>query len=247
MEKFSVNRLAKMANVSVRTLHYYDEIGLLKPSLRSESNYRYYGREELLRLQQILLYRELDLSLSKIAEILDEENFDPAAALKEHHRELKKRRTRLDELMLTVEKTIQQLKTNNTMNYEELYKGFSKEQAEAYQKEALDRWGDKVTQSHGRLMAMSKKDWELLKQRGENIARELANHLHLPPDEKRVQQLVQQHYELMSLHFEVTPEIYSNMGNMYVEDARFKAYYDKYDEKLAPFLRDAIQVFCKNK
>lgn len=247
MEKFSVNQLASLAKVSVRTLHYYDKIGLLQPSLRSESRYRYYGKAELLRLQQILLYRELDLPLARIKDILDEEGFDLVSALKEHRQELMKRKERIGGLLATVEKTITHLTTKNkNMNYEELYKGFSKEQAEAYQKEASERWGkETVEASHQRLMAMGKKNWEALKQQGEDLNRELVKLIHLAPKDARVQQLIQQHFEMMGQHFDVTIEIYRNLGNMYLEDDRFKAYYDKYDLGLAVFLRDAIEVFCR--
>ena len=248
MEKFSVNQLAKLADVSVRTLHHYDKIGLLKPSLRSESNYRYYGEPELLRLQQILLYRELDLPLASIRDILDEEGFDLAKALKEHQRELKKRKERISRLLLTVEKTIIHLKTKNKhMNYKELYEGFSKEQAEAMHTEASERWGkDTIDKSHERLMALDKKDWEALKQKGEDLNRALLTLMHLKPADTKVQQLIQEHYDMTGQHFDVTPEIYSKLGKMYVDDERFKAYYDKHDKGLAVFLRDAIQVFCAN-
>ena len=143
MERFSVNQLAKLAGVSVRTLHHYDEIGLLKPGTRTESNYRYYGEKELLRLQQILFYKELDLPLVKIMEILDDPAFDTEAALRSHKKDLIKRRDRTSELLKTINKTIHHLKKQN-MKAEDMYKGFSKEQAEAYEKEAKEKWEKKV-------------------------------------------------------------------------------------------------------
>jgi DNA-binding transcriptional MerR regulator len=249
MEKFSVRQLASLATVSVRTLHHYDKIGLLKPSLRAESGYRYYGRAELFRLQQILLYRELDFPLARIMQLLDEEGFDLVKALEEQHSELKKQKARLSLLLLTIEKTMNHLKTkNNNMNYEELYKGFSKEQAEAYRKEASARWGVKtIEDSHQRLMSMDKKDWEALKQKGEDLNAALVKIMHLSPSDKQVQTLIEEHYAMTGRYFEVTPEIYRNLGRMYVEDERFKAYYDRYDKGLAAFLRDAIHAFCEDK
>src|ERR1043165_7861872 len=135
MERFTVNQLAVLAGISVRTLHHYDQIGLLRPGERSGSNYRYYSRKELLRLQQILLYRELEIPLSQIAEILDDPGFDLLEALRHHKEELKKKKQRMTELIATIDSTIDHLKTKNEkMDYNEMYKGFSKEQAESWQK-----------------------------------------------------------------------------------------------------------------
>ncbi|MES2679774.1 MAG: MerR family transcriptional regulator [Bacteroidota bacterium] len=255
MEQFTVKALAKLAKISVRTLHHYDKISLLKPLLRSESGYRYYGRDELFRLQQILFYKELDFSLSSIAVILDDPGFDLLAALNEHKKEIKKRKSRLSELLLTIDKTIDELKTaqpipnnlkNQKMKYEDLYKGFSKEQAEAYQKEAAERWGaETVAESNKKLLAMNKGEWKALKQQGEDIYKRLVQLMRLPPSDAQVQELIQQHFEMTGRYFNVTHEIYSGLGSMYLEDERFKAYYDKYDAGLAEFLRDAIHVFCK--
>jgi DNA-binding transcriptional MerR regulator len=248
MERFSVKQLAQLAGVSVRTLHHYDEIGLLKPSVRTESNYRYYGKAELFRLQQILLYRELDFTLSQISEILDDPDFDILEALRGHKNELQKRRKRMDILLETVDKTIKELKEKNKkMNYEEMYKGFSKEKAEAYKKEAMDRWGEKtVLDSEKRILAMNKGEWEALKQQGDNIYKALVKLMNLKVSDPKVQALIKEHYEMMGKFFNVTPEIYTNLGTMYVEDERFKATFDKYSVGLAAFLKDAMQLFCKN-
>jgi DNA-binding transcriptional MerR regulator len=244
MDRFSVNRLAKLAGVSVRTLHHYDEIGLLKPSLRAESKYRYYGEEELLRLQQILLYKEMDFTLAQIAEILDDPDFDLLKALSEHKKQLKKKKERMTVLLKTVDKTIVQLKKKK-MNYEELFKGIPKEQADAWTKEAKERWGaETIEKSHQKLLAMDKKDFEALKKRGDDVTRALAASMHLRLDDAKVQELIARHYELMGCYFDVIPEIYRNLGIMYVEDERFTATYEKYAKGLAVFVRDAIQVFC---
>ncbi|MEO6306134.1 MAG: MerR family transcriptional regulator, partial [Bacteroidia bacterium] len=162
MDKISVNKLAKLAGVSVRTLHHYDKIGLLKPSVRTDSNYRYYGKEELLRLQQILFYKELDLSLTQIAEILDDPGFDTINALHSHKQEMQKRKDRFEQLLLTIDKTIINLKNKTEkMNYEEMYKGFGKEKAEAYKKEAIEKWGkDTVADSEKKILAMDKTEWK---------------------------------------------------------------------------------------
>jgi DNA-binding transcriptional MerR regulator len=247
MDKFSVNRLAKLAGVSVRTLHHYDEIGLLKPAIRAESNYRYYGTKELLRLQQILLYKEMDFTLAQIAEILDDRDFDLLKALGEHKKQLQKKKQRVTELLQTVDNTIVQLKKKK-MNYEELFKGISKEQAEAWTKEAKEKWGaETIERSHQKLLAMDKKDWEVLKKRGEDLNKALAASMHLPTDDAKVQELIAQHYDMMGCYFDVTLEIYKNLGTMYAEDERFTATYEKYASGLAVFVRDAIHVYCELK
>ncbi len=110
MNGYSVKKLAKLAGVSVRTLHHYDQLGLLKPSLRTEARYRLYGEKELLRLQQILLYKELDFSLQEIGDILDKADFDLLEALQSHKTALQSRRDRLGVLLTTIDKTIQKLK-----------------------------------------------------------------------------------------------------------------------------------------
>jgi DNA-binding transcriptional MerR regulator len=131
MRQYSVNQLAKMAGVSVRTLHHYDRFGLLKPSVRTEARYRLYGKDELIRLQQILFYKELDFSLADIRRILNDPNFDRVTALESHRHALERRRDKLTTLLGTIDKTILELKGEQIMmTDEELYEGFSKQQAE---------------------------------------------------------------------------------------------------------------------
>jgi DNA-binding transcriptional MerR regulator len=245
MEKYSVNKLAKLAGVSVRTLHHYDAIGLLKPGVRTESNYRYYGEEELLRLQQILFYKELDLPLVKIMDILDDPDFDTEAALLSHKKELIKRHERTSELLKTIDKTIIHLKSKK-MKAEELYKGFSKEQAEAYEKEAREKWGDKlVEESNKRVKKMGKEGLEKLMKEHETINKDLAELMHLDPSDKKVQELVAKHYAFINAFYTPTREIYLGLADLYVSDERFKQNYDKHKEGLAEFMRKAMMVFCE--
>jgi DNA-binding transcriptional MerR regulator len=259
MDKFSVNKLAKLAGVSVRTLHHYDQIGLLKPSVRSESKYRYYGEPELLRLQQILFYKELDIPLAKIIGILDDPAFDIKKALHSHKKELIKRRNRTDELLETIDKTINHLmkqsrlnreassvKKNEKMKTEDMYKGFSKEQAEAYEKEAKQRWGEKaVEESKERVMKMGKAGLDALRKEGEAISSELAALMHLSPSDPKIQALVKRHFKMTNEFYTVTPEIYKGLANMYVEDERFKKNYEKHKTGLAEFLKEGMLVFCE--
>lgn len=247
MNKFSVKGLAKLAGVSVRTLHHYDKIGLLQPAVRTDANYRYYGEQELLRLQQILLYKELDLPLAQIAEILNDPEFDTLKAMQAHKAALQKRKEHINQLLSTIDSTINQLK-NKKMDYNEMYKGFSKEQAKAWQQEAAEKWGaDRIVAANQKAIAMSKDEWAALQRKGEEINKVLAEAMQLQPTDKKVQLLVAEHYEMMGKYFDVTPKTYQCMSDMYVNDERFTAYYDKYRKGLAAFLRDAIYAYCKDK
>ena len=142
MKQYSVKQLAKLAGVSVRTLHLYDEKGLLKPFVRTEAKYRYYGEKELLKLQQILFYKELDFSLQDIGDIMNDPDFDVINALESHKTALKARQNRLSTLLQTIDKTIFHLLNKDKMlQHEDLYEGLPKEKAEAYRAEAIERWG----------------------------------------------------------------------------------------------------------
>lgn len=233
-----------MTSVSVRTLRHYDAIGLLKPLGRTDSKYRYYGPDELLKMQQIMLYRELGLPLSRISEIVNDPGFDTVAALEQHKTELRKRREELGDLLETVEWTIKQLNQKTEMNYEELYEGFPKEQAKSYRKEAAERWGEKtVDDSEQRLIKMGKQNFEALKQQGHRIYLDLVKLLDSDPAGAAVQKLIAEHYEMTGKYFDVKPGIYRNLGIMYVEDERFKATFDRYDTRLAAFLQKAMEIF----
>lgn len=248
MHRYSVQQLSKLAGVSVRTLHHYDRIGLLKPAERSEKNYRFYGKTELLKLQQILFYKELDFSLKKIAEILNDPDFDFLKALEFHQVELLRRADKMQQLLVTVDKTIHSLKSKkNMMTDKELYEGFSQEEIDSMRKEVKKRWGaEELLEVEERIQKLGKDGWENHKAKGEEINQLLAEIMDLHPSEKQVQQLVAMHFKHLNFYYEVTKERYEGLGKMYVEDERFKAHYEKYRDGLAVFLRDAIFIFCQN-
>ncbi len=133
---YTVKQISKLAGVTPRTLHHYDEIGLLKPSRVGENGYRYYGEESVLRLQQILFYRELDMPLEDIKKIMGRRDFDVLGALYSHKEALQKQVTRLNRLITTVDNTIHHLKGTTIMSEKGLFEGFSEEQQEQYAAEA---------------------------------------------------------------------------------------------------------------
>lgn len=246
--KYSVKQLSGLAGVSVRTLRYYDKIGLLKPAERSEKGYRYYGREELLRLQQILFYRELDLSLAEIGEIMNDPGFGLLAALEGHKLELEKRARRLEKLMHTIDKTILELKNQSKMLTDaEIYEGFGKEKTDSIRKEVAQRWGKAgLDKAENNIRQMGREGWNNVKDEGEQVNRLLAGLIGRDPAGKEVQQAIARHHRYLNNFYEVKEERYRGLAKMYVEDERFRAYCEKYVPGLAAFIRQAVEVYCDN-
>jgi DNA-binding transcriptional MerR regulator len=246
MTAYTVSQLADMAGVSVRTLHHYDKIDLLKPSARTESGYRLYEEPDLLRLQQILFFKELDLPLSEIGSILDDANFDPLEALENHRRLLQAQTARLASLMNTIDKTIQRLTEDNmSMTDDELYEGFTKEQRERYPREAREQYGEEaVTASEQWVRTLSKPEWQALKAEGEEVNQTLASLMDKAPDDPVVQAAIARHYTMMSRFMPIPAEMYRGWGQMYVEHDEFRAYYEKYRPGMAQFMQAAMTVYA---
>jgi DNA-binding transcriptional MerR regulator len=249
MRHFSVKKLSGLAGVSVRTLHHYDHIGLLKPVHRSEKGYRCYGREELFKLQQILFFRELDFPLKEICEIVNNPSFDLLQALEFHREHLDKRAERLKKLLATVDKTIDELKNNKEtkMTEKEIYAGFSEKEVKNIRQEVSERWGEKqLLETEERIRNLGKQGWQDKKQKGEEISRLLADLMHLPPSDLQVQKTIALHHEYMNTFYEVSEARYRGLAKMYVEDARFTAYFEKFRTGLANFVNRAIAIYCDN-
>lgn len=138
---YTVKALARLAGVSVRTLHHYDSLGLLRPERRTAAGYRLYGPAQLLRLQQILFFKELEFPLPEIARLLAGPDFDPAAALREHRKALEERLGRLHRLLATLDRTLDHYSGGPMLNDAEIYAGFPPERREAVRKEARERYG----------------------------------------------------------------------------------------------------------
>ena len=245
MKKYTVKALSTLANVSVRTLHYYDEIDLLKPSSRSESGYRYYEEEDLLKLQQILFFRELELPLEKIKEIITAPDFDLKSTLKSHRKKMMERSKRFKVLIKTIDNTLDKLNHKSTMTEEQLYEGFSSvEEGKRLSKEAEEKWGHPAVDSHEKIKGMNPEEFKRIQKEGEEISKKLASLIDLDPTDPKVQEVISLHYEHIKHFWKPNKEQYLGLGKMYVKDERFKAHYDKYKEGLAQFIYEAIQVFC---
>jgi len=248
---YTVRQLAKMAGVSVRTLHHYDQIGLLKPSSRTAAGYRLYGEKDLLRLQQVLFYRELDFPLDAIRTILDLPGFDQIEALRDHQRMLGERAERLARLLRTVDRTIARLteEDNMPLTDEELYEGFSpkeKEQLKEYEAEARERWGEMAAESQRRVRQMSKAQWQAIQQEGDAATRLMAETMGRPVSDPDVQAAIARHHAWIENFYPCSAEMYRGLGQMYVDDPRFTATYDKVRPGLALFMRDAMAYYAEH-
>ncbi len=244
---FTVKQLSKLAGVTPRTLHHYDEIGLLKPSRVGDNGYRYYGKESLLRLQQILFYRELDIPLEDIKKIMGRRDFDVLGALQSHKDALKKQVTRLNRLISTVDNTINHLKGNTTMSDKAYFEGFSEEEQEKYAAEAEQLYdAESVRESNRKWKTYSAAKKESIMAEGKVIYTELIASMPKGAGSKDVQALV----ERWRKHIEYfwTPQLDQllALANGYNDDPRFKSNFDKMHPQLAEFMREAVSIYVAN-
>lgn len=243
---YSIQQLARVAGISVRTLHHYDTIGLLRPARQARNSYREYTKQDLLVLQQILFFRELEFPLEQIRTILTSPNFDMHEALRTHRHLVMLKKKRLTRLVRTIDTTIAKLTHEITMEDKELYGSFSNEEVDAYASEAKERWGntDAYKQSQQRVQRMTKADWEALSKRNDAILRGIVTHMDKGAASPEVQQFIAQHYDALRAFYEPNLVIYRGLADMYVSDSRFAAYYEKYDARLPAFMRDAMHAYA---
>ena len=252
MKRHTVSQLAKMAGVTVRTLHHYDHIGLLKPSGRTEpesgrsAGYRIYGEAELLRLQQILFFRELDMPLAEVRQILDDPGFDQVTALEHHRAMLHRRIERLARLLKTIDRTIDRLSEDDmTLTDEELYEGFSTEQIERYKREAREMYDpEMVEESERRVKGMSRGEWKAVQAEDQAVTTGIAALMDLDPGDGEVQALVARHHAWIENFYPCSAEIYRGLAQMYVEHPEFRAFYEKVQPGLADYLSAAMLVYA---
>jgi len=250
--RYSVKQLARLAGVSVRTLHVYDKLGLLTPSVRTDAGYRYYGETELLRLQQILFYKELDLSLKAIAEILDDPGFDLAEALTGHKMALAARRDRLDILLHTIDNTIDHLKNKTMSNFEQLYEGL--DGAAALRQEAIDKWGEEaITRSENALTEMGPAALQKLKADQRDINQRLRALVDEHAQSDAVQEQIARHYEMirgfwgMRTGEAIKASAYKGLGDLYASDDRYTMADGRPDPRFAAFMRTAMAHFAETR
>jgi DNA-binding transcriptional MerR regulator len=244
---YTVKQLADLAGVSVRTLHYYDEIGLLKPSSIGANGYRHYGDEAVFRLQQILFFREMDLSLNEIKEIIDLPRFDLLTALQAHRARLQAKTRRLRDLIDTVDNTILHLTGEIDMgDKKKLFTGFTKEEEQRYAEEARQLWGsEEVDASYKRWNSYSTEKQAAIKAEGGAIYQALAEVIDKGPDSPEAQGGIARWHQHMRYFYEPSVERLLGLGQMYVDDPRFTANIGQFHPDLPVFMRDAIQIYCE--
>lgn len=245
---YTVKKLAKMSGVSVRTLHYYDEIGLLRPAYVKVNGYRYYGEKELLTLQQILFYRELGFELKTIQKVLGKKDFDKAAALQAHKKVLQGEIERMKGLIKTIDKTIGHMSGGKKMKDEEMYFGFSKEKQAEYERQIRERFGEMapIEESKQNAKDWTKEQWEQSKREFEEICTDLADKMKrkFKTDSKEVQTIIRRHYHFLKQFWTPNRESYTEHGKFILESELAEAY-RKFDTHMPEFIAEAIRIFAE--
>lgn len=247
---YTVKQLAKLSSVSERTLRFYDQIGLLKPAYYGENNYRYYEEAQLLKLQQILFYRELGISLTEIQNIIGSSDFDQVDALHTHKKTIEDDINRKNTLLKTIDKTISHLRGKIRMRDIEMYEGFDLNKQQEYEDYLVDTGTitqKEVDESWDNVKGYKQADWDRLNDMSERVHQGLVAALEkgLLPDSAEVQALVRQHYEWVKHFWTPVRESYIGLGQMYLEHPDFRAFYDKYHPQLVGFLVKAMTVFAE--
>ncbi len=251
--EYTVKALAKLAGVTPRTLRWYDREGLLKPLRTTDAGYRIYGPKQVDRLQLILFYRALGLELSAIRSMLDDPRFDRLTALQSHLAELEARRARLDELILTVRKTIAEATGGTPMTDQEKFEAFKRRvvaaNEEAYGREIRAKYGDaEADRANACVLALTQEEYHQWKALGGEIHTALvaAVQAGADPAGPEGQHIAALHRRWLSYSWEAyTPQAHAGLADLYISDPRFTAYYDWEIPGCAAFLRDAVITYTK--
>jgi DNA-binding transcriptional MerR regulator len=243
----TVGKVADLAGVTVRTLHHYDEIGLLSPSERSSTGYRRYDDRDLERLQQILYYRELGFSLEEIATILDDPKSDSVAHLRRQHELLTERIKRMQDMVNAIEFAMEAQKMGISLTPEERFEVFGDFNPDDHAEEVEQRWGDTdaYRESSRRTSRYTKDDWQRNKAESKDWARRLVDVMASgrPAESSEAKQLAEEHRQHISRWFyECSYEIHTGLADMYLADERFTATYENIQPGLAQYLHDAIHA-----
>lgn len=242
--KLKINEIAKVTGVTVRTLHYYDEIGLLVPVEATNSGYRLYGQKELSTLQQILFFRELNFPLNQIKEIILNPNFDSKKAPESHKVLLIKKRKRMDKLVNLIEKIF---KGEINMSFKEFDITEIESIRQQYISEVKEKWGKtpEFAESEAKTKMYSKSKWEEIGKDCNHIFEKFSENMQKSIEHPDVQSLVKEWQDFISSNFyKCTNETLKSLGEMYIKDVRFKNNIDKHKEGLSEFISNAIEFYC---
>ncbi len=248
--EYTVQKLARLAGISTRTLRYYDEIGILKPARINSSGYRIYGQAEVDKLQQIMFYRELGFELQTVKDILNAPAFNNAAALADHHEKLLMRKQQLELLIANVEKTMAMTKGRCIMSDKEKFEGFKQklidDNESKYGQEIRQKYGDKAVQaSYQKVKNMTPEQYAASEKLTENLNETIRlAYADGDPGGQLAMQACELHKQwLMQYWQDYSKEAHLGLAQMYVDDERFTAYYDKIVPGCAVFLRDAMKIY----
>lgn len=247
---YTVKQLAKLSGVSVRTLHWYDEIGLLKPAFHGANGYRYYEEKQMLLLQQILFFKELGFDLQDIQKMLSQSHFDNIKALQKHRAILEKDIDRKKALITTIDKTLLHLKGEQIMSDKELYNGFDSTRQKEYEQYLVKYYGtaaeDLLFASRKKTAKWDKDEWDSVKNLGDTIHKDLAKAITqgLTPDSDSVQVIIQRHYQMIERFYEPTKEIYIGLTALYAQHPDFKKFFDAYHPDMLEFISAAMRFYA---
>lgn len=247
---YKISEIADIAKISIRTLHHYDKIDLLKPEMISPTGYRLYSDQSLETLQQILFFKEIGFSLREVKAILENPDFDRKQTLLQHKDLLKKKKERLEEMIQTIDHTIITIKGGNIMDKKEMFEGFDMSEIEHYQKkyakEAQEKYGKQMLdETLKKTDNYSKGDWKTITKNQEAIYQTLIEGMNHGPEHPQVQKAIAEWQKFITDNFyDCTLEILRGLGDLYVQDARFTANIDKYKPGLSTFFRKAIIIYC---
>ena len=246
---WSIAEVARMSKVTSRTLRHYDAIGLLTPARVGGNGYRYYEREQVLRLQQILLLRELGLGLETVGEVLDGRH-RTVDVLRNHERWLRAEQERLALLATTVSKTIEELEGGDNVKMEELFEGFDADRQARYEEELVDRFGEgareHIAESKSKMKNWDKAAADRFMAEWQEIGSAFAAlfDARVAVDAPEALEVTDRHYRWICLSWTPNRESYTGLGQLYVDAPDFKSQFDAHGEGFAEYVRDAMAAYA---
>ena len=246
---YAVKQLSELSGVTVRTLHFYEEIGLLKPAYYGANGYRHYEEKELLQLQQILFFKELGFSLKQIQKVVGSSDFDQLAALHSHKKALSKEWEKIGKLLETIDKTIKHLKGKKKMKDQEIFDGFGisiVKQANLAAEEIVGKSVKNPTKSVTDVEKRGKASYEAITKTAHGLFKELVRCIEQgqDPASVEVQRIIKKHHAFVEEHQKATPEVYKAMAELYEDHPEFRKQLDPFHPQLATFMAKGMRVFA---
>lgn len=243
--RYQVKEVAAIANISPRTLHYYDQIGLLSPSVVGDNGYRYYDQNALVRLQQILLYKSFGMQLGEISQLLEKPEFNTLRALQQHKDRLLREIERIETMLNTIDNTIEFLRGERNMAKEDFFKGYDPNRQAEYEEEIRQKYGDKeLKQSQQRWGSYSAEKRAQIQAEGGAITQALLDNMAKGFDHPDVQKEVAHWHQFISYFYDCSLEVFEGLGRMYNEDPRFHSVYANADTEFPEFMMHAMKFYA---